>query len=76
MKWEGYWFSGNLEALFQLNKLLTSYDIKGLIIDLGELKNTISITAIIRKKHSKIITNGKNMKIYKQTVAAYLKALS
>jgi hypothetical protein len=47
-----------------------------LLIDLGKLKNTIAITDIIRKKHGKTITNGKNMKIYKQTVAACLKAVS
>jgi hypothetical protein len=76
MKWEGYWLSGHLETLFQLNKLLAPYDIKELLIDLGKFKNIILITDIMRKKHDKSITNGKNIKIYKQTFAAYLKALS
>jgi hypothetical protein len=76
MKWEGYRYSGHVGTLFQLNELLASYDIKQLLIDLGGFENTSLITDIVRTKHGKTITNGKNMEIYKQAVAAYLKALS
>lgn len=68
--------TAQLGTTFQLIKLLAPYHIENLLIDFGRIKNAILFTATARKKHGNITANGKNIKIYKEQVAIYLKASS